>query len=543
MVFKRFLKHAVLLLLPCLVFFISRIIIKSYGYYFLYCIDPEYSFLFNGLCIAQLNLDVGHYQHPGFPLQFLIALTSIIMHIGSRGLTLAEDIFINPEYFLNASNFSISLLNALLLTAIGYFIYQRSQKLLLTLFIQTSPFASQTVIETTGRVIPESLLWIACMLLLLIVFYYITKTDWNSKINKYTILFSIISGYGLAIKLNYIPLFIIPLMIIPTILNKLKYLLFTIVSFFIFAFPLLGKLVAFWRWISKIFIHSGQYGAGDPNIIDISNFTHNIRLLISDDKFLFLVLLLFISVIIIYFIKPLKFRLKNDIKYNALIGIVLAIIIQYLIVAKHYSYRYMFPSLCLSVFGIYLAAEILFRPLLKFQIANIIKSIMYLIIILIIVASSYNKVLNNNIIRKQEFRNRMLTVEFIKSNIIDKTVLLVPWFYGSAYTERGLVEGLFYTGRYKKVYSKILKEHYPDTYFFIPWHNRYYDWNLKWENGPDLEEFVKTNKEIYIYFGVEDKDLMNRIFNDLQSFCPQTFEEPQEIFRNNYTAESIYRFK
>ena len=543
MVIKRQYKLAILLLLPAVIFYISRITNKSFGEYFLYCIDPEYPFLFNGLCIAQFNLDLGHFQHPGIPLQFLIAITSVIMHIGNRGLTLAEDIFVNPEYFLNTSNFSINLFNALLLSAVGYFIYKRSRKLLLALFIQTSPLANQLYIDTTGRVIPESLLGIACILLLLIVFYYITKTDSGAKINKYTMLFSIISGYGLAIKLNYIPLLIIPLIIIPSLMDKLKYLLLTIVSFFLFAFPLLGKLVAFGRWIRRLFIHSGLYGAGESNIIDISNFTHNIKLLVSDDKLLFLLLLLFILIIIIYFIKPLKFRLQDDAKYKALIGIVLAIVIQYLIVAKHYSYHYMFPSLCLPFFGIYLTIEILFRPLQKFQITNIIQSILYTSIIILFIVSSVNKVIENNLIHKQEFENRMLTSEFINNNIKDKTVLLVPWFYGSAYVERGLVEGLFYTGRYKKGYSRQLKKHYPETYFFLHWHNRYYDWQIKWNKGLDLEKFIKNNKEIYIYFGVEDINLMNRIFNDLISFSPQNTTEPKRIYYNYETKKSIYRFQ
>jgi hypothetical protein len=51
------------------------------------------------------------------------------------------------------------------------------------------------------------------------------------------------------------------------------------------------------------------------------------------------------------------------------------------------------------------------------------------------------------------------------------------------------------------------------------------------------------NKNIYIYFGEKDTALINKIFNDLRSFCPGKYAEPVEIYCNNATRESIYRFR
>ena len=540
---KRLYKYFFLLILPVLLFYLGRLINKSFGAFFLTGIDPEYTYLLNGLCVAQLKLNFGHFHHPGTPLQCVIAITSIIVHAGNRGLTLAEDIFVNPEYFLHASNIAINIINTLLLLIAGYLIYQRSRNLILAIFIQASPFANQLVLETMGRVIPEALLGIASILLILIVFFYITKADSNVSSIKYIILFSLISGYGLAIKVTFIPLIIIPLILIPSLINKLKYLLMTIISFFIFAFPLLGKPDKFWIWMKRLFIHSGRYGAGKSNIIDISDFTGNIKLLISEDKLLFILLSVFIFIVIIYFIKPLKLKFKNDIEYKALVAIVSAIIIQYLIVAKHYASIYMVPAFCLSAFGIYLAISILSRIFLKFHITGTIKNILYLVIIILIVGSTYNKVIADNQIRRQKVEKRMQTLDYVSNNIKDKTVLVVPWFYGAAYVERGLAEGLFYTRKYKAAFSKLLQKYYPNTYFFLPWHDRYYDWQLIWDKGLDLEEFVNNNEEIYIYFGVEDINLMNRIFNDLISFCPSETIKPARIYYNYETKESIYRFK
>jgi hypothetical protein len=536
---KKLYKYGILLLLPFLLFYLNRLINLSFGDFYLTCVDPEYAYLFNGLCVAQLKLDLGYYFHPGTPLQCLIAITSIIANIGNRGLTLPENIFINPEYYLHASNLAINIINALCLFIIGYFIYQRSRNIVLALFIQASPFTSSLVLETMGRVIPESLMGIAGLLLLLLVFYYATKKDYNDNITKYIILFSLISGYGIALKLTYIPLIVIPLIIIPSLVNRLKYLFYTLISFFIFAFPLLGKLDKFWRWIRNLFVHSGLYGEGEANVINIPDFTDNIRLLISQDKIFFILLVFFVLVIIIYFIKPLKL----DIQYKTLIGIVLTIIIQYLIVAKHYKLTYMIPVLCFSFFGIYLATEILFRPFQRFQITPILKNILYLLIIMFVVIHRYNKVMDHNKIRRQKVEKREQTSDFISNNLKEKTILLVPWYYGSAYIERGLVEGLFYSGRYKKEYGRLLKKFYPKTYFFLPWHNRYYDWNLKWEDGLDLEKFISENKNIHIYFGIKDTGLRNKIFNDLKACFPKNYEKPVEVYSNNLTRESIYRFR
>jgi hypothetical protein len=540
---KKGYKYFFLLILPVLLFYLSRLTNKSFGIFFLSTIDPEYAYLFNGLCVAQLKFDLGHFQHPGTPLQCIIAITSILVHIGNRGLTLAEDVFVNPEHFLHASNIALNILNALLLFIIGYFIYQRSRNIILALLLQVSPFANQLVLETMGRVIPESLLGIASLLLALIVFFYITRTNSNITSTKYIILFSLVSGYGLAIKLTYIPLIIIPLILIASFMDKLKYLLFTIISFFIFAFPLLGKLNDFWTWVKNLFIYSGNYGTGESNIIDISSFTGNIKLLICEDKLLFGLLSGFILVILLYFIKPLKLKLKNDIEYKALVCIALAILIQYLIVAKHYAPTYMVPAFSLFVFGIYLATNILSRIFSKFQITSIIKNILFLAFTLSIFVGTYRKVILYNQVRKQKVEIWTQTLHFIHDNIKDKTVLLVPGFYGAAYVERGLVEGLFYTGKYKATYSKLLQKHYPHTYFYLPFHNRYFDWRLIWDNGLDLKEFIKNNEEIYIYFSTDDINLANKIYSDLLSYCPPNTMEPVRIYYNNETKESIYRFR
>lgn len=541
---KKLYKYSILLGLPVFLFYLNRLINISFGDFFLSYVDPDYNYLLSGLSVARLKLDLGYYHHPGSPLQCLIAITSVIANIHNKGLTLAENLFVNPEYYLHASNFAISLINSIFLFIIGYFVYRRSRNVILALFIQVSPFANILILETMARIIPESLLGIAALLLILLVFYFTTRKSSDDKTAKYIILFSLVSGYGLALKLTFIPLLIIPLIIIPYFINKLKYLLYTLISFFLFAFPLFSNLDNFWRWIKNLFIHSGRFGAGESNIINIPDFVSNVRILINQDKFFFILLLLFILIIIIYYIKPLKLKLNNDIRYKALAGIILAIIMQYLLVAKQYKFTYMVPVLCLSTFGIFLATEILSRPFQKLQITGILKNILYLLIIIYIVIHGYNKTVNYNRIRKQRVEKREQTLDFINANLKEKTILLVPWFYGSAYIERGLLEGIFYTkNKYKGEYCKLLKKYYPHTYYFIPWHNRYYDWQLKWENGLDLEKFIRNNKEIYIYFGVDDTSLRKGIFNDLISHCPQNTEEPIEIYYNNDTKESIYRFR
>jgi hypothetical protein len=139
-------------------------------------------------------------------------------------------------------------------------------------------------------------------------------------------------------------------------------------------------------------------------------------------------------VIIIYFIKPLKLKIKNDFFNRALIGIVLAVILQYLIVAKHYKPACMVPVLCFSVFGIFLAMEILFRPFQKFNTVPVLKNIIYLSIMMFFIIQGYIKVVESNQIRRKKVENRMQTADFICNNIGEKTILLVPWYYGSAIT-------------------------------------------------------------------------------------------------------------
>ncbi|UCH14692.1 MAG: hypothetical protein JSV22_01715, partial [Bacteroidales bacterium] len=330
---KKLYKYGILIGLPVFLFYLNRLTNISLGDFFLSYVDPEYNYLFNGINIALLRLDIKYYHHPGTPLQCLIAVASVIANIRNRGFTLAENLFVNPEYYLHASNIAINLVNAIFLFIIGFFIYRRNRNIIIALLIQVSPFTNTLFLETMARVIPESLLGIVTLLLVLLVFYFFTAKSTDNKTFKYIILFSLVSGYGLALKLTFFPLIIIPLIILPCFADKMKYLLYTLISFFLFAFPLLSKLDKFGRWIKNLFVHSGRFGTGESNIINVPDFADNVKNLINQDKFFFLLLLLFIIIIIIYFIKPLKLKIKNDIKYKALISIVLAIVLQCMMVA------------------------------------------------------------------------------------------------------------------------------------------------------------------------------------------------------------------
>ncbi|MCK4796664.1 MAG: hypothetical protein KAT05_04740 [Spirochaetes bacterium] len=326
--------------------------------------DPDYAYLLNSINIARLK-HVGHIHHPGTPLQTIGAIILRFAHFiqNSKNEDIQTLILKNPELYLNILNIILIFSNFLLLFFVGVITYKFHKDVLLSIILQLSPFYS-TVLFDFGitRFSPELLILFSCLGMVLLI-VIMTKIDIIKKIKMFIILFAIVSGFGISSKIIFLPIIVIPLIIIPGYKNKILYLCGTIFSFVFFTLPIIKSYKIVFDWFFGLLTHSGYYGTGKSDFINLSAFFYNLKQLFTSNIFFFIVLLLSIFILVISVIIP---RVREDIfknlNYKILFSIVISEIVGVIIVSKHYyisTERYLLPELCLIGLNLFVIIKLI----------------------------------------------------------------------------------------------------------------------------------------------------------------------------------------
>lgn len=311
--------------------------------------DPSYAYLYNSLNIATLK-QPGHFDHPGTPMQIIggaILRSAWLVH-PHGGDNLADAVIRHPEFYLNILNIGTALLGTLSFLLAGLFLYRFSKNIWYALLIQASPFIANAILYTGFvRISQENVLMIACIgISVFALNWYFNNQKYSTK--YFSIGFGIISGFGIASKIIFIPLILIPLMILQAKKERYRFLKVTIVSFIFCTIPIIFLYPHMGWWFIRLFLHSGIYGTGSASIIEpTSYFTSLIDLLTGEPIYLtgYLISLVyvFIALVKIRDVKKLLTKPANKL----LIAIVLVQTFGYLITAKHPKLAYLLPYECL----------------------------------------------------------------------------------------------------------------------------------------------------------------------------------------------------
>ena len=497
------------------------------GPYMLNCFDPEYTYLLNGICLGQLKFDLGHVDNPGTPLQVIAAIVTRIVHVFNQtDKSYAEDIISNPQFYLSAINIvNVSLVSlAILIT--GIYIYRLTRNIGLSLLVQFTPFAYLTFIVNTVRIFPEVVLIIPVLIMIVALIHYIYDANSKIKLNKYIIAFSLISGLGLSFKLDFLSLLLIPLIVIPSLKYKARYLLVSLVSFFIFAFPVLWKLNFFFHWVKGLFIHSGRYGTGDSNVINTSDFFNHISNLFETFRLYFIVLILLLIVAIIFLIKRLNLKNGNYKLYKVLLGLIASFTFHIALVSKHFSHHYMLPSLYLTCFAIFIFIEILGKR------QQIIKGIVATVIIIVLGLAFYKSFAGMAVWKKEANANKITVIEDTRSIVTGKPFIIIAQPYDFYFEESGLLFGLLHTGKHVFYFKKIFKKCYPDIFIYDCSITKFF----YWADFFPPDEFLKKYDNIYVFVDAQQLNQKDKIFSLLG---PEVKEEL--LYSNDNTGDKVFR--
>jgi hypothetical protein len=310
-----------------------------------YLVDPSYFYLYDALNLINLNWP-GHPYHPGTPVQAFGALLIKAVYPLSNGSAIADAVLANPEWHLRLISTATVILTALGVLMVGGVTYRVFESRIFTLVIQVAPFLSMVTLKNSYQVRPESFL-IITMIALTITMVSAQRTNALQHMRfRYAVIFGIIAGFGVAIKVIAAPIFLAPLFLLGPFRAVLIYGGVAFVALGFFMLPALGSWDVFINWMVTISQGSGPYGSGGEGFVDPSAYPKAVREIFGRP----ILHIPFILGLIALAITAWKKQWDNNAKTVA--GLCLAVLAQVLLVAKQPTANFMVPAYMMSALSI-----------------------------------------------------------------------------------------------------------------------------------------------------------------------------------------------
>jgi hypothetical protein len=354
-------KYVLLLILPVI------ILVNLYEKRMtVYDFDPNYIYLFNGVNLATKYGDLGHYDNPGTPVIVLSAAIMKVTHfIRNTQDDFPIDVLKNPQYYVKVIAWTFAVINVLLLFISGLLMMKITGEISFSVIFQTLPYLSKTPLFWSFQLVsPEPLLFGTTIILVLVFLwrYYFNKSPGTLRLgfaNGYeldvsVLWFGLITGFGVATKLNFFPLIFLPFLFINGLKNKGIYLLTSFASFIFFTLPIASYYRMLSNWILSLILHSGNYGTGSTNVVDFHKVYENFVLFIKDQPVLFSI----ITISIVFVLKQIiQRRSDNDMKIFT--GLLLIQIVYLAMALKHYEEHYLIPIIPTFSINLFLIIKLL----------------------------------------------------------------------------------------------------------------------------------------------------------------------------------------
>lgn len=530
---KKGLFILVLLILPVTLIILGLMFKASRGDFFLnWQYDPSYIYLINSLNLSQFNnYGVGHIDHPGTTVQIIGAVVVRIVHTFQNAhINIITDVFSRPEFFLSKINTVFVIMTGAALFILGFSVYVTLNNIFAALSLQTTPFYFLIIYTALSNVSPEPLLIFTIVLFIAVAVCYSSNQNLSGKNSlKYVIAFSLLSGFGLATKLTFFPFLIIPMLLIKRVSTNFLYLVSTLVAFLIFVSSVIStqNIEYFLYWIETLTTHSGIYGTGPENYIDVPTFIKNLNtIFISEFIFSFSYALMFVLLILQFFGK-FKRQIRTNKYYKLLIGIFIVLTIQVLLVAKHYGPHYLLPAFMLSVPGLFVINSIIADLFPKYFVK---KEFIYLFLILFcFLCIKMNSIINEINLNTQRRNESYKLVNYLENNCKNSFIINS---YGSSSKEFGLFLGVYYSGSQKSRYLLELRNQFPN---YLHYNKFSEDFNYE-----DIDDFKSklTNANKFV-FQSDRKDLINNFMKQLKSATNKPNANYKLLFSNLFD-ETIY---
>lgn len=495
-------------------------------------VDPEYAYLFNGIILAHLHPDAYLILHPGTPVQVLIAIVSRVVHLFRPGLSLWEDVMAHPDVYIKATIIAGNVINTIFLYLVGRLVYRYSKNILAALALQATPFAFLMTLELSLRLNPEMIMvsLVSCWIIILVKLIYENPSQINFK--KYSLIFGILLGLSMATKITFLPYFLLVIIILPDWKLRLRFTITAILSFFVFAFPVLFDFPRYINWLTSNFIHTGDYGTGDPGIINGTMFLENLKIIFKSTLQLLIPALLLLILALYFFT-----RNRKSIALRISIGLVALLGFQVLLIAKQYTFYYLTPSLLLCVFtgfmGYYLLG--LFENGLIKKLAGGLFIGFIITLFIVVLPKMAGQLSELKTLKSVRFNAN----ETLRPFLSGSPKIICPNYYRSSTEEYGLFFGLHESGRYSNDIADVFRSKYPETIFYLPWENAFFDAN----KAVTPSEFLKPDLDYTLYIGDFSEEQLEGIRSALNSDSIKYILDFRPLFIQEETREAVYSLR
>jgi hypothetical protein len=311
--------------------------------------DPDYPYLLNALGLLR-GVGPGHVDHPGTPVQLLLALIARATHLASGGGAVHEDVLLRPEHYLLVANGVLLLAFAASLVLAGLAALRTTGSLAAAIAVQLLAGLSPVICHNVICVKPEPLLATLVTLLAALVLRTLQPGRPRAP-NREATLFGVLAGLLVATKVTAAPVVVLPLLLVRSWGGRARFAGVAALTFAASVAPAWGRRAEFVELMHRISTHSGRYGFGRATVFDRAEYASALGGLVANVSGALPVVVGAIGAAVASAL-ALRARRTADERAasvaRALAATVAAQLACYLVVARHPANHYLLPALALT---------------------------------------------------------------------------------------------------------------------------------------------------------------------------------------------------
>lgn len=443
--------------------------------------DPAYVYFFNFLYLVG-KLPLIQMYHPGLTLDVLGVLTFRLFHPFLSPQDLFLTVIQNPEFYLHVLHGFLVFMYVVSLWFLGWYAYRKSHDIFFALLVQLSSLLvlavpsiyGYAILPVMAHVKAETLLVTATNLLMvgLVKLYWDKNTRSSMLLALYL---GCVCALGLFTKYTFILCLFLPLFLFRGWASRCWFLLSFIVVGYIFYNVETDPYHRILLWVRDLIFQSGSPGALSGKFIVLTDFISSLKLLVEQNAFVFLTAALALIIGL----------WKRD-KFVFLISG--AVLVQFPLVARHPNPHYMISAVGLSGLVFALLYD-KFRNRLPSPFVG-----MFIILFILVNAGGLIQYLKN------VSEENTAIFKYSQSISADYPGYVVCPYYKSSSLVFNLAA---WTNGMNTFYNKLLKEKYPDYYYYDTNARDFKDFLSRWV---PLSEIRSGHKGVLLYGSAVGED-------------------------------------
>lgn len=311
--------------------------------------DPAYPYLLNGLNLATGHVPA-HVDHPGTPVQLLVAVVLRAAHLVAGRGALADDVVARPERYLAIAGWVLMVLAAGALALAGRAAWRATGSTVAGLAAGLLPGLMPVVAAHVVHVKPEPVL-VALGALLAVRTLRTLEPGPAQRPASDAAAFGVLVGLAVACKVSSAPLAALPLLLLRGRALRLRFAAVAAGTAALATLPAWPAMGHFRQFLLGIATHAGQYGSGRPTLLDRGEYLAGLRALATDAAGALTLAIMAAGGLVALALARRARRQGEGAAArvrDALAAVIAAQAASFLLVARHAAAHYLLPALVLS---------------------------------------------------------------------------------------------------------------------------------------------------------------------------------------------------